>query len=469
MTPIAAQAPNPKWRVIVGDRYGNTIANVSPIAIGRQYVAILNRPAQFAFKVPSNDVRVSSLASDGYPLVSEGRTVRAFRYEAQADGTSKWVVRFAGEIWQIEDEGGEVDAWTTCVCFDPLQRLNRRFARLMYWYGDSAGGRLFKSEGANGGNAADGLNFTFTLAVGPFTGFADTSFSATDIARGLLNATNVQDGFSGLIDAYSSQTYADFSLSAGARLHVAYAAPPQTALLTPQYDHKRVGEAITDLCAGYNMFDLQVVPLDGTSTYTAFASGLAPDYNGGTQYTLTGGTIYPPSLLAQFRPLAQLAYVAGQRGSSKPNVVFSWGESPHNVRKVKRTIDLEQLVNNALAVGASGYGSSNVDPASIARLGAGMDYESYTDVTDSSQLTALAREATLLGKGGAPTYSITPQPGNTFLPFDSFDLGDIVTVQAGAKLRGGFSGLHRVYGYTLDILDDSSQEVLSSLTTSPVV
>jgi hypothetical protein len=44
-----------------------------------------------------------------------------------------------------------------------------------------------------------------------------------------------------------------------------------------------------------------------------------------------------------------------------------------------------------------------------------------------------------------------------------------VTVQAGAKLRGGFRGLHRVYGYTLDILDDSSTEVLSSLTTSPVV
>src|SRR5690242_9571850 len=132
------------WRVLVGDAYGNTIANVSPIAFEKQLTQTLNRPAVFSFKVPANDKRVASLASDGYPKVGEGRTVRAYRQEPQADGSHRWVPRFAGYVWQVQDEGSANDEWTTCTCFDPFQVLAHRYARVMGF--SPADGGLFITQ-----------------------------------------------------------------------------------------------------------------------------------------------------------------------------------------------------------------------------------------------------------------------------------------------------------------------------------
>jgi hypothetical protein len=49
---------------------------------------------------------------------------------------------------------------------------------------------------------------------------------------------------------------------------------------------------------------------------------------------------------------------------------------------------------------------------------------------------------------------------------NSFDIGDLVTVEAGAVLRGGFSGVQRVYEYTISWDEDGPFE-LSELQTSP--
>jgi len=47
----------------------------------------------------------------------------------------------------------------------------------------------------------------------------------------------------------------------------------------------------------------------------------------------------------------------------------------------------------------------------------------------------------------------------------SFDIGDLVSVQAGSQVRGGFSGAQRVYGYTISWDEDGPFE-LSELQTS---
>lgn len=57
---------------------------------------------------------------------------------------------------------------------------------------------------------------------------------------------------------------------------------------------------------------------------------------------------------------------------------------------------------------------------------------------------------------------ITPTRGTEI---GSFDIGDLVGVEAGAQIRGGFSGAQRVYGYTISWTEDGPCE-LSELQTS---
>lgn len=57
---------------------------------------------------------------------------------------------------------------------------------------------------------------------------------------------------------------------------------------------------------------------------------------------------------------------------------------------------------------------------------------------------------------------ITPIRG---IPLGTFDIGDLVTVQASADVRGGFSGAQRVYGYTIS-WDEDGPFALSELQTS---
>lgn len=479
------------WRILVGDRFGNTLTNVSPIAVGRQYVGALNRPAMFTFKVPASDTRVAGLHTDGLPFVGEGRSVRAYRREAQQDGSTAWVVRFTGYMWQVTDEGNDADQWTTCVCFDPLQLLNRRVARAMVWVipgGEPAGKFSWSDSPAYTGNPYGGdylANFlAFDLldvtggVAGPYT---LATKSGTEVARGLLNATNQYDGYTGIQDYYINGNDAPYlgwvddgtarSVTAGEyeRLRSGQAfptgetAPPASAAVSPSYDHKRVGEAIIDLTAGYNGFDLEIVPLPATVMKEGrLLYGSAREY----PYDYLFGTSRI-AIWRWYRPLAQLRFYT-PRGVTLPNVTFAWGVGPHSAKAIKRTTDLEQLVNNGYAAGASGYKQS-LNLPSIAQYGAAQDYQSYTDVTDPAQLASLSAEAVLLGGIGAPVYTITPMPGRSPLPWDNFNLGDTVTVAAGPRLRGGFSALHRVYGFTLDIADDSSAEVLSSVTTSLAV
>jgi len=49
----------------------------------------------------------------------------------------------------------------------------------------------------------------------------------------------------------------------------------------------------------------------------------------------------------------------------------------------------------------------------------------------------------------------------------TFDIGDVITVEAAAVVRGGFSGEQRVYGYTIAWEGEDSVRYLSELTTSP--
>lgn len=59
---------------------------------------------------------------------------------------------------------------------------------------------------------------------------------------------------------------------------------------------------------------------------------------------------------------------------------------------------------------------------------------------------------------------ITPIRGNTLT--SAFDIGDLITVSAGASVRGGFTGAQRIYEYTIAWEEDGPFEI-SELQTSP--
>ena len=473
-----------KWRILVGDRYGNVIGNISPIAFGKELTCKLNRPAQFTFNVPSGDARVSAMHDDGYPTISEGRSIWAYRNELQQDGSTQWVIRFAGSIWQIEDVGDPEQAWTSVTCFDPLQVLNRRLARGMFQATEGGGvTRMDYSDSTvsfdpySGGFPSDFFAFT---VVDKTTG-APITASAALVADGLLGCTNQYDGWTGLRSAYinslhlpylgwydgvqltTAQWAAKRSGNFGGTLLQAETLPPNTPPIAPSFDHKQVGEAIVDLTNGYNMFDFVVTPNPSTVPFEGrLLYGSAREW----PFDSTFPSGQRALTMNFFRPLADLSFVAGQRGSIR-KVTFAWGTGARNVSSISRLVDLETLVNNVQVVGGAGTATA-LDAASAARFGSAVDALYAQDVVDQAQLAALASESILLPKAGTPTYTLTPGP-NAPLPFDTFDVGDTVTVMAGAGLRGGFSLQQRVYGFTLTMDDDHEAEMLTELLTSPSV
>ena len=60
-------------------------------------------------------------------------------------------------------------------------------------------------------------------------------------------------------------------------------------------------------------------------------------------------------------------------------------------------------------------------------------------------------------------YHISPVRG---FGINAFDIGDLITVQAGTQIVGGFSLVGRVYEYTISWTPDGPFE-LSDIVTSP--
>lgn len=98
---------------------GSFIANLDPFVTDRQLVMNLNRPQSMTGKIAANNDLVNSTYTDGLPYLGEGyRTLKAYRFEA-----GEWVIRFAGIIWTVDDEGDENAAYTSFAAFDPWQML----------------------------------------------------------------------------------------------------------------------------------------------------------------------------------------------------------------------------------------------------------------------------------------------------------------------------------------------------------
>lgn len=109
------------------DRYGSPIALLGAISRDRVLSYRLNQPAAYTFRVPADHPDVAELHTDGHPRLAKiRRTVKAYRQETLPDGSTEFVLRFAGLVWEVEDDGGPADAWTTVTAYSPLKRLETR-------------------------------------------------------------------------------------------------------------------------------------------------------------------------------------------------------------------------------------------------------------------------------------------------------------------------------------------------------
>ena len=454
--PVQQQSGN-VWEVYLCDRFGFPISNISRVCFGKQLTQTLNQPASFTFWAPSNDGRVASLHSDGKPYLMEGRAIRVYR---------NGVLVFTGHLWQVEDTGAGEAVKTAVTCFDPLQWLSRRIARQMEWQvGWSTGTstiNLFISR-SDATTAWDQI-YAFTLNPLGIT----ASFGSADIVRGLLNATNDYDGFTGLDDYYLSSYYRpDHSTPAASTNQSA----PTTPLALPVFSNSRISDVIATLVGQNGSLDLEVVPTDvdyySSPSYPSETTGAtfqqAYLVGSSSDYTSIHGTLKTKP----WKTLALLKYYAPTKGAAQPNVMFGYGAYPHNIEQISYLTDLTELSNFSTMMGGA-LVKRSLNSSSVQTYGVGMDVQSLADITDPALLQALAVEEATLGGNAKRTLQLTPMGGSrTPLPFDNFVLGDTVSVQAGSKLRGGFTGTQRVYGFTLDISDDHTTETLTNLITSP--
>src|SRR5262245_7149770 len=91
------------WQVVVCDRQGNELADLTSIAYNLQVSKGLNRPSSAACRIPSWHAYATTLHSDGDPYVEVG--VRTLKVRRRDTPSSSWQIEHNGIVWHIEDEG----------------------------------------------------------------------------------------------------------------------------------------------------------------------------------------------------------------------------------------------------------------------------------------------------------------------------------------------------------------------------
>jgi hypothetical protein len=243
------------------------------------------------------------------------------------------------------------------------------------------------------------------------------SFVSTEgelIIRGLIGRSNAGGGVSGLTTSASG---------------------PSGHGLTVDFEWRDIAAAITEICQGTGL-NVYVEPQDTTDGYLGVIT------------------------------------IADSPTSVAANKLV-WGGPTHNASRVERTEDMTGLANDLHLFGvASGQGTrpiaARTDSGSITTYGRYEDVMSFGDITQQGYLDALADKAIALRKSPRILAKFTPQPDpgspNALNPFTDFKLGYLVDVYAGPKLRGGFSGQQRIWGFDID-LDDNAVERVSAIYT----
>lgn len=162
------------WQFIVCDANGVAIADVSRVTWGKRLSWRLDRSWFASARIPGDDPLRRILHTDGHPYISAGRRVlKCYRLES-----GRWVLRFAGRILQVEDDGDADETWTAFTAYDPWTTLYRRVVR-------NAGGSratdvIFAAQAGNVlAKALVDRTIAYAGACGITTSSADCVFETT--------------------------------------------------------------------------------------------------------------------------------------------------------------------------------------------------------------------------------------------------------------------------------------------------
>lgn len=393
----------PRWRIVSTDLLSNVATILDKVASDRHVHPILNVPNWQSFTVPSDSplVNIPFPGSQSDPYVSEGdRLIYWFRQES--DTTPYFTCRAAGVSLQVEDSAATEDARTKVTSFDPWKIAYLRPAMDV------------------DGNLPDPL--------GSWDGEYPAGTTSGEIVLDqLLNTISnpAPTGLGGFIRIDAGAAYGGTGFYTGT-IEV-------TGALTDGFT-VQPGQSVGDV-------------------WTAMVN------------TLTLDLILEPIFDPTNRPgyTHQLSIYA-EAGTTRNSVIFGWDKAPHNLVNLSRMIDGTQRAN-ALLFGAGQRGSGGVgtvqsDPVSQAKYGNYAVTQFFPSIITPAVVDQLAQFQLSLRANGKTTVQLSPAPNRSPCPFVDYDLGDHCFAYASAeRFRQELSGEARIYGFPLDIADDSTEEV----------
>lgn len=424
--------------VTVRYRNGDVIADISSICMDKQLSFRLNRPASFTFRVPSYLVNeLQDDVPDPLPLLCTGR--RQISVTTDAMGLC-----FHGLVWNIEDDGDEDMVYSRVTCWDPMIVWRYRPAR-----------DLVDSYSGDAGNLSDPSFIARNKFGGP-------------IMEEILYASENPVLIPGEAEG---QLFIDLDASTftagGADLSGAPTNWPMT-----------IAEIAT-LLTNTGELDIVLTPVIGTvgaDNFMNMATLATYTGNYGTDRTATVHFDYATGdnnarLFRRHENMDTIGnkifYYLGPRMDQqhwRSNVTRDHPDfsTIPSFPQLDTDIDVSRafygvyMLNNIYDNFGSGHGSVSAGETSaywlfmrqwmvesLLRLGP-RNLVYITPVRDTAAL---------------------PAGGDVFTPGD-FGLGDLITINIGAKTRKAESGAQRVYAFTVDI-DDDGVEALGEFVTSP--
>ena len=397
----------PNWRYVVTDLGSVAVTFLDRIASDRTIEFDLNTPTTIAGLVPSTEPEISILHTDGDPFLSEGnRLLYAFRREGPAG--QPWVIRAAGIILEVEDNGELEVARTSFKAFDPWGYLYSR--QCLTAAGDLPGeeGIVFKERPVH------------------------------EIALSLLRRTILHSGTVHLdagVDWEGTLNYDGFL-------------PEET----PEIDYtiqrgKTVGEAWEDLCAT-GLIDIEITPVYDIDERPGYV-GEINIYTQPPADDQPRGIERPQAIFSWDKPPRTLAGIRRNiSGKTRANWIQFY------------------TLRGRVAAGLQ------EDLPSIAKYGQYDYVQFFPDQIDGDRVGEWAATQLQMRKRGIRSVTPLPAQQQPPFLWEEFFVGDLVPVYASDKLRERIPDTdapdvyQRVYGITISLTDPDAYEVISDIRVS---
>jgi hypothetical protein len=443
------------------DRDSVVVTDLTRLASNRQGRFELGSPATFDADVPSNDFRVYFPHDDGFaiaswdpfhypssvnlPRLSEGvrlmyslrrEGIGAYDITSGDDSEVPWVCRHAGPVLEITDRAEPSRRTSHFTAFDPWAYLYQRPVR-----------------------SADFDLVAPDPDVNPMPGEMGVVFPAGTtgdaIITELLRRTIVEDG----------PCYIDAGTAFGGTADYAGQIATTDAFTDPITFPRgmSVGEAWAQMADS-----------------GALSIVLRPIYD----------PINRPGYCAELDIIDEKEpYYAGQSFYFYDRPVFRWDRSGRSVIDIERTYNGRERANRIRAFsGGTGaqsnpwtkhlgnFGTSSdpesswSDAASAARFGESWLQPTYVRQRAHDQTGQQAKRELLRRRAGERTIRFSPTPEFAPRPWNDYKIGSIIDIYNSSKLReeqwwlpdnfGDQSIFPRIFGFTIDISDDSLETVV---------